>query len=75
MNLEETAMKFFTMLLGITKKHQDARNKCLRNVFIRKLINFQRLRREQRNNLLLQWMQINDSRPLTLIIDGIGEYG
>nr|XP_012215694.1 PREDICTED: putative nuclease HARBI1 isoform X2 [Linepithema humile]XP_012215695.1 PREDICTED: putative nuclease HARBI1 isoform X2 [Linepithema humile] len=35
------------------------------------LMNFQRLCHEQRNDLLIKWMQINDSRPLTLLIDGI----
>lgn len=74
MDMEKSAILFST-LFELLKIQQDNRKKYLRQLFIRKRyelnIKLHRLCLQQRNELLMKWLQISDLYPLQLTMEGI----
>ncbi|KMQ84156.1 nuclease harbi1 [Lasius niger] len=50
---------------------QEARKKRLKNMMKRMRIRLRKLCLQQKNKLLVQWSQMTDPKPPTLILDGI----
>lgn len=74
MNVEKTIL-LFSFLFEFSKIRQNNGKKHLRQLFIRRRLELktklQRLCLQQKNELLLKWMQSNGSKPLQLTMEGI----